>query len=186
MKRARASIPAAIVLLALAALPAAAVPFTGSYNGVASSVVPAAGPLTRRVVGDAATNTMRVRWDCGQPSPCEVTGPQYDVGAGQFLLMAPSGVTTPAPFFVLAPNADCTARFGSTARVGAWIVAAGTAVVKQCFTVTPPPRFTPDSDLPPIRFTPTPVPPRIRDLARNARPVSPAPLPPGAQLPPRP
>ena len=168
MKHARAITKVAAISFVLLALSsgADAALLNGAWYGVISSVNPGAGAFTRSVTGNAAQQSMTVNWQCRQPTPCSVTGAQYDFGGQWHVMAPPPNTVTPAPLFVLslATNTDCSARYGSTARVGAWITLQGQPVVVQCFTTMRFLNTRPPPGAPPIRLAPVTLP---RDLLQR-------------------
>ena len=181
MKHARAVALAAAISLALIALSsrAEAQPLSGHWTGVVVSVDPATGPVTHAVTAYTAPLVMVVRWQCGRPTWCAAVGDQLDIGRGSYVMRPPSGSGTPGAFFLLTPNPDCVARYGSTARAGAWITPGAGIVARQCFTVTPPLNIRPRPDLPPIRLGPINLPPELRNPTGDERPTPRNQLPPG-------
>jgi hypothetical protein len=183
MMHARARIEAAAISLVFITFcsGAEAQPLNGAWSGVVSSVNPPTGVVTRSVNANAAALQMTVRWQCGQPTLCVVTGPQTQLGTDIYLMTPPSGATTPARVFVLAAHPGCAATYGPTARIGAWTNGADAHVAVQCFTVAPPLNIRPRPDLPPIRLGPINLPPELRNPTGDERPTPRNQLPPGTR-----
>lgn len=163
MKHARTVAKAAAISVAFIALSngADAALLTGTWYGVISSVNPGTGPFTRSVTADATQSLMTVSWQCGQPTPCSVTGAQYEISPQQHIMALPEDVMTPAPLFVLSANPDCAARYGPTARIGVWLTRQSVPVVMQCFTTMRFVNIPPGARRPPIRLAPITLPPYL-------------------------
>jgi hypothetical protein len=171
MKHARTMARAAAMSFALLALSngADAAPLSGAWYGVIASVNPAWRPFTRSIRANAAERLMTLSWQCAQRAQCSgsVTGGQLEQGS-QHWLLPPGGAVMPGELFILTPNADCAARYGSTARAGVWLAREGFPVVSQCFTTMQSLNTRPPPGAPPIRLSPITVPREL--LERAPRP----------------
>src|SRR5262245_28871096 len=109
---------AALVALVstLTAAPAVAFPLDDRWTAVPGTANPADGPTTTLVRGEADTLLMTVHWNCGQPSPCIVTGDQFLLNPVNTMLIPPEGANTPAPYFMFQQNVPaCTGPYGAQA-----------------------------------------------------------------------
>lgn len=158
---------AALFSLAFAAVTASAWPVDDRWSPIASSAVPADGPTTTLVRGDASQQTMIVRWNCGQASPCSYTGVQNNVDPITTIVIVPTDVGAPGRIFLFGRPQHCTS-YGDNAQVGVWLSSGGDPVVQQCFLPTES-RFRARSDaLPPVRMTRVQLPSNIAELTAAA------------------
>lgn len=136
---------------------------------VAGSAVPAEGPLTTLVRGNIEDQTMIVHWNCGQASPCIVTGDQFSIDGWTALMVAPEGANTPAPYFMFGVRSECIPEFGERALMGFWMQSNGDIVMQQCFNLAES-RYTMRPNRPPVeRVMRAQLPSNIAELTATAR-----------------
>lgn len=166
MQHGRLLAHAALFSIAFAAVTASAWPVTERWSPIPNSAVPAEGPLTTLVRGENG-QTLIVRWNCGQPSPCSYTGVQNNIDQLTTLVVVPVEVGAPGRYFLFGRPDHCTS-YGDDAQVGVWLTSGLDPVMQQCFHLTQT-RYIRRSDaLPPVRMARVQAPPNLAEITAAA------------------